>query len=173
MGALFPETAPCADCPSKSGLSSEQKALPRPRRTGEQTSIFSCGLPYHTNARVPALAALPALSTLTLLAGKRYPFSVREERGAYFSSAARIGQLAHGSVLDAAALTWFLAFLGVLRALLEISRQVFLVQRPLRGLHSIISWASNQAWASVYTISLSLGNPRTTLLQVAAPRNSR
>jgi len=70
----------------------------------------------------------------------------------YFSSAAKMGQLAQGSVRDAAIPTCAFAFLGAFRVLLEISKQVLAVQRPLRGLHSMTSWASSQAWASVNTI---------------------
>jgi len=63
----------------------------------------------------------------------------RQKRGDYFSSAARIGQFAQGSARVPAGSTWDLAFRGARRDLLEISRQVWRVQRPLRGLHSISS----------------------------------
>ena len=57
----------------------------------------------------------------------------------YFSSAAKMGQLAQGSVREAAIPTCAFAFLGAFRVLLEISKQVLAVQRPLRGLHSMTS----------------------------------
>jgi hypothetical protein len=90
--------------------------------------------------------------------------SLRQEgsalsRGSYFSSAAKIGQLAQGRVLQEAADIWDFAFRGDLKARLDISKQVFRVHRPFNGLHSITSLASSHARASVNPILISL-NPQ-------------